>query len=88
MLCWVFGEPPSRLRSTILWQYSKQDIDMLVRVKLGHEQAVLLQEYENLLLTAHAVFGGKKRKAIEPGSFEEAASMLKAFGGHTDGGRS
>lgn len=71
--------PPSILRSTTFWQYSKQDLEMVVRLKIGHQQAILHQEYENLLLTAQAVFG-KKRDAIEPGSAEEAERMLRGLG--------
>ena len=85
-MCWVFDVSPSHLRK-ILWSNSLTDIEVRTKLKLGFEQAVLVQGYQSLISVVSAALGGKPTQAevavpVVPQTREELEASFKAvFGG-------
>lgn len=56
----MFQTVPSRIEE-IFWAHSQFDIQLAIELKIGYEHAIVLQNYENLMLTASAIFGKEKK---------------------------
>jgi hypothetical protein len=74
----VFDSVPSEL-DQIYWRFTLNDIKVKLRLHLGHQQALIVQEFQTIALIVGQAFGSKKNKAkvSEPSSAEE---LQAAFG--------
>lgn len=89
----MFNIVPSRIED-FLWQHTHDDILSSIELKLSYENAIVLQNYENLLLTAQAVFGKKggdgapviDDKTIIADTADEIEMAFRALGWTSSGG--
>jgi len=69
--------PPSRL-DIFFWSHSHRDIQVVLKVNVGFECAVLEQGLENLAKVVSMAFGGEPEKTQEPQNYNEAVSMFNS----------
>lgn len=56
-MCWVFGVSPSKT-GTIKWTNSLRDIEVRTKLKVGENQARIVQDYQTLISVVSEAFGG------------------------------
>lgn len=70
------------------WTHSLNDLETVVRLKFGFEQAKSAQEFENLAHIVTSMFGGKKSQGevAQPRNLNEAkAAFAQIFGANSVG---
>lgn len=74
----MFDSVPSEL-DQIYWRFTLNDIKVKLRLHLGHQQALVIQEYQTIAMIVGQAFGGKKNKSnvVKP---ETAEELNAAFG--------
>ncbi len=60
----MFDVSPSATR-IVLWENSLADIETRTKIKLGFEQAVLVQGYQTLISVVSSALGGKPNRSHE-----------------------
>jgi hypothetical protein len=87
-VCWAFDTAPSRL-PIVFWAHSHNDLQTKVRLKIGHEQAKVIQDFQTMAQILSAAFGGGGKSSgsapsgdvAKPQSVEELqAAMTNVFG--------
>lgn len=80
-MCLVFDTVPSEL-NTIYWRNTLKDIRVRLRLHMGQQQALIIQNFQTLATIVSQAFGAKKeKKAVEPQTQAELeASFRSVFG--------
>lgn len=65
-LCLVFDLVPSQL-PRMYWQYSLNDIKVKLKLYLGRQQALIMQQYDTLALLINQAFGSSSSSG-KPGN--------------------
>lgn len=73
---------PSAL-DKIFIENSLEDLLFRIELKYSYQQAMVWQDYQNLVLVAHAIFGKQEEEAeaVQPVSIEDAQrKLMKVLG--------
>ena len=78
-MCWVFAVSPSQI-GPIRWGNSLRDIEVRTKLKVGENQARIVQDYQPLISVVSEVFGSSETKsqAATVGSGPQTADELTA----------
>lgn len=77
----MFQCAPSHLDS-IYWSHTYTDIKLMTKLKVGHEQARVVQDYQTLaMVVSQALGGGKKSSDGAVKTKEEALSQFASVFG-------
>jgi hypothetical protein len=88
-VCWAFETVPSQL-AKILWKYTREDIKIRTRLRLGEGQAHHVQQFQTIATLLSRVLGGESDKSSAsesesssalPKNFEDAQRQLAAVFG-------
>lgn len=77
-ICWVFSTTPSGL-DDLLWTVTLEDIRIKLKLKVGYEQAIILQQFSNVAtIVSKALGGGKEEKGEAPKDIVDAQLQLNS----------
>ena len=77
----MFDSVPSDLIE-IYWRCSIKDIRVKLRLYLGHQQALIVQNFQSMATIVSQAFGGKKKdKPVEPKSQAELELAFRSVFG-------
>jgi hypothetical protein len=88
-VCWAFDVVPSEL-PRILWKYTREDIKIRTRLKLGEGQAHHVQQFQTIATLLSGFLGGETSESSgsdsessseKPKNFEDAQRQLAAVFG-------
>jgi hypothetical protein len=63
-MCWVYDVAPSHLRP-IVWSRTRSDIQTQIQLKVGFNQALIVQSYKSLVSVVSQALGGDPEAAPE-----------------------
>jgi hypothetical protein len=66
----------------VYWTHSLKDLRTALNLKVGHQQSLILQEYQTISSLLALVFGGKSSQPKPLQSFDEAAAAFGAVFGN------
>lgn len=77
----MFDSVPSDL-DEIYWRCTLKDIRVKLRLYLGHQQALIVQNFQSMSIIVSQAFGGKKKdKPVEPKSKAELELAFRSVFG-------
>ncbi|WP_419902132.1 hypothetical protein [Kiloniella sp.] len=81
-LCWATDTRPSQI-AVLLWSHTHRDIKTILKIKVGYEQTIILQNYASISLLLNQAFGGNSKEQVKtPSNIMEAKQQLSGIFGN------